>query len=95
MSNFVLQDSYCHIADTTLVAPLTGFVNVTSGNENALKIALLKNGPISVAIYASLKTFSFYHNGVYYDKECCMYFFDLLFPLKKSCCDSSFSVYSK
>lgn len=68
------QDSYCHVANTTLVAPITGFVNVTSGDQNALKIALLKHGPISIAIYASLKTFSFYHNGVYDDKECSTYF---------------------
>lgn len=62
--------SYCHVQNVTLVAPIKGFVNVTSGNENALKVALFKNGPISVAIDASRRTFSFYSHGVYYDDQC-------------------------
>lgn len=48
-------------------------MNVTAYDEEALKIALVNEGPISIAIYASLKTFSFYSNGVYYDKECRKY----------------------
>jgi len=49
-------------------------VNVTTYDEEALKIALVNEGPISIAIYASLKTFAFYSNGVYYDKDCRKYF---------------------
>lgn len=49
---------------------ITGYVNVTSGDNDALKVALAVHGPISVAIDASHKTFSFYSNGVYYDPEC-------------------------
>ncbi|GAB0089449.1 digestive cysteine proteinase 1 [Sergentomyia squamirostris] len=64
------QDGYCHIENVTLVAPITGFVNVTPSNVNAFKVALFKHGPLSVAIDASRKTFSFYSHGVYYDKEC-------------------------
>lgn len=64
------QDGYCHINNVTLTAKITGFVNVKSGDPNALKIAIAKHGPISVAIDASHKTFSFYSNGVYYDKNC-------------------------
>lgn len=63
------QDGYCHANNVTLVAPITGWVNVTTGDPNALKIAMLKNGPISVAIDASVKTFSFYSHGVYYDDK--------------------------
>lgn len=54
----------------TLTAKITGYVNVTSGDLNALKVALAKHGPISIAIDASRKTFSFYANGIYYDPEC-------------------------
>lgn len=61
------QDGYCHIANTTMHAKITGFVNVTTNDINSLKQAMLKNGPISVAIDASHKTFSFYSNGVYYE----------------------------
>lgn len=53
---------------------ISSFVNVTANDEEALKAALVNHGPISIAIYASLKTFTFYSNGVYYDKDCCMYF---------------------
>ncbi|SPP76476.1 digestive cysteine proteinase 1 [Drosophila guanche] len=64
------QDGYCRINNVTLVAPIKGFVNVTSNDPNAFKLALLKHGPLSVAIDASPKTFSFYSNGVYYEPEC-------------------------
>ncbi|XP_043647752.1 digestive cysteine proteinase 1 [Drosophila teissieri] len=64
------QDGYCHVNNVTLVAPITGFVNVTSNDPNAFKLALLKHGPLSVAIDASPKTFSFYSHGVYYEPTC-------------------------
>ncbi|KAF6205911.1 hypothetical protein GE061_020087 [Apolygus lucorum] len=64
------QDGKCHLEGQELVAPITGYVNVTSNNENALRIALFNKGPISVAMDASLKTFSFYSNGVYSDPKC-------------------------
>lgn len=65
------QDGYCHVSDknVTLVAQITGWVNVTTGNADALKVALLKHGPISVAIDASHKTFSFYSHGVYFEPK--------------------------
>jgi C1A family cysteine protease len=64
------QDGYCHVDNVTLTAKITGYVNVTSGDPDALKVAVAKHGPISVAIDASRKTFSFYSNGIYYDPEC-------------------------
>ncbi|KAG5323456.1 CFAD protein, partial [Pseudoatta argentina] len=64
------QDGYCHINNVTLTAKITGFVNVTPRTVEALKIAIAKHGPISVAIDASHKTFSFYSHGVYYDPAC-------------------------
>jgi hypothetical protein len=48
--NYLGQDGYCHVNNVTLVAPITGFVNVTSNNEAAFKLALFKNGPLSVAV---------------------------------------------
>ncbi|GLH05995.1 Cathepsin L [Gryllus bimaculatus] len=64
------QDGYCHIDKVKPVAAIKGFVNVTSGDEKALKVAVAKQGPISIAIDASKKTFTFYANGIYYDPEC-------------------------
>lgn len=63
------QDGYCHVSNVTLTAKITGYVNVTQNNENALKFAMIKHGPISVAIDASHRTFSFYANGVYYEPK--------------------------
>ncbi|CAK9805575.1 Counting factor associated protein D [Anthophora plagiata] len=64
------EDGYCHIDNVKKTGKITGFVNVTSGDVNAMKIAIAKHGPISVAIDASHKTFSFYSHGVYYDSTC-------------------------
>ncbi|XP_063629321.1 digestive cysteine proteinase 1 isoform X1 [Cydia splendana] len=64
------QDGYCHIDNVTLVTSIKGWVNVTTNDEKALRLAIFKHGPISVAIDASHKTFSFYSHGVYYEPEC-------------------------
>ncbi|XP_076276388.1 C1 family peptidase 26-29-p isoform X3 [Lasioglossum baleicum] len=64
------QDGYCHVNNTKLTAKITGYVNVTQNNPQAFKLAMAKHGPISVAIDASHKTFSFYSHGVYYDAAC-------------------------
>lgn len=71
ISGYKGQDGYCHAHDpnVTLVAPITGWVNVTAGDSNAMKMAIFEHGPISVAIDASHKTFSFYSNGVYYEPK--------------------------
>ncbi|CAL8102245.1 unnamed protein product [Orchesella dallaii] len=63
-------DGYCHIQNVTATAKISGYVNVTSNDANSLKLAMKKHGPISVAIDASHKTFSFYANGVYYEPKC-------------------------
>jgi hypothetical protein len=43
-------DGYCHVDNATLVASIKGYVNVTSGDVDALRVAIFKYGPISVAI---------------------------------------------
>jgi C1A family cysteine protease len=63
-------DGYCHVQNTTMGTKITGYVNVTSGDLNALKLAIVKHGPISVGIDASHKTLSFYANGVYFEPKC-------------------------
>ena len=68
-------DGYCHIENASLVAPIKGYVNVTAGDVDALKVAIFKYGPISVAIDAAHKAFSFYANGVYYDPDCGKFWF--------------------
>uniref|UniRef100_A0A674J7Q0 Peptidase C1A papain C-terminal domain-containing protein n=1 Tax=Terrapene triunguis TaxID=2587831 RepID=A0A674J7Q0_9SAUR len=58
-------NGYCHYNSTELLANITGYVNVT-----ALRAAVFKNGPVAVSIDASLKSFIFYSNGIYYDPQC-------------------------
>lgn len=54
----------------TPVVKLKNYVNVTSGDLQALKFAIAHQGPISVAIDASHLSLSFYANGVYYEPQC-------------------------
>lgn len=64
------QDGYCHLNESTIGLKIKGFVNVTSGDLNALKVAVASKGPISVGIDAAHKSLSFYSSGVYYEPDC-------------------------
>nr|XP_056702814.1 digestive cysteine proteinase 2-like [Euleptes europaea] len=64
------QNGYCHSNASEIVAKLSHYVNVTSGNITALKAAIYKHGPVAVSIDAAHRTFSFYSNGVYYEPKC-------------------------
>lgn len=68
--SYLGQDGYCHIKGLTPTAKISGFVDVTPENEDALKLALVEKGPISISIDASLRSFSYYSHGVYYDPQC-------------------------
>ena len=62
---FDFQNGNCHYDAKNNGATDTGFVDVKSGDEDALKTAVATIGPISVAIDASHFSFQFYHSGVY------------------------------
>ena len=64
------QDGFCHLDETTPDFSITGYVNVTSGDNAALKVALAQHGPMSVSIDAGHRSLSFYSRGVYYEKDC-------------------------
>ncbi|KAG1704731.1 Counting factor associated protein D [Nymphon striatum] len=68
--HYMGSDGKCHNNKSLSVVQIKSFVNVTSGDLTALRSAMFKHGPISVGIDAAVKSFSFYSNGVYYDKKC-------------------------
>jgi len=54
---------------TPYAASISGYCDVSSGNENALAYAASK-GPVSVAIEADSSVFQFYSSGVLNDASC-------------------------
>jgi cathepsin L len=60
----------CKFKKSKIGATDSGFVDVTQGDEQALKHALGTVGPVSVAIDASHFSFQFYHSGVYDEAQC-------------------------
>lgn len=61
----------CH-ADNSASVPtgITGYANVTSGDEAALKQASYEKTIISIGIDASQQSFQFYSSGVYDEPKC-------------------------
>ena len=64
------NDGFCHFNQSEIGFQIRDYVNVTSGDLNAMKVALAKNGPLSIGIDASHKSLSFYSSGVYYEPKC-------------------------
>ncbi|XP_020631218.1 cathepsin L1-like [Orbicella faveolata] len=64
------RDGSCHFKSADVGATDTGFMDIQSGSESALKSAVATVGPISVAIDASHESFQFYHKGVYNEPAC-------------------------
>lgn len=67
---YIGQDEQCMYNPTGRAAKCKGFKEIPVGNEKVLKKAVARVGPVSVGIDASLSSFQFYSEGVYYDPEC-------------------------
>ncbi|KAJ9584493.1 hypothetical protein L9F63_021162 [Diploptera punctata] len=67
---YTAMDGKCQYNKETIGATDTGYVDLTSGDEDNLKVAVATIGPISVAIDASLRSFQCYNSGIYCDPEC-------------------------
>ncbi|XP_046875883.1 digestive cysteine proteinase 1 [Hypomesus transpacificus] len=64
------MNGFCHYNASQLTARMQSYTNVTSGDGEALKLALFKHGPVAVSIDASHRSFVFYSHGVYYEPAC-------------------------
>ncbi|XP_063897520.1 procathepsin L [Helicoverpa armigera] len=63
------NDGYCAIQNMTNPYKIRGFSQVTPRNPNALKLALVKYGPVTVGVHAS-SIMQHYSNGLFYDFSC-------------------------
>lgn len=62
--------SRCSLVPGGIATGITGYQNVSSGDESALAAAVAAHTIISVGIDASQLTFQFYSKGIYYEKKC-------------------------
>ena len=69
------EDDPCTFNASKIAVKIEGFKDVIGG-EQALKAAVAKIGPISVAIDASGYDFQLYKEGVYYNPQCSQEFLD-------------------
>ncbi|MGH0130953.1 UNVERIFIED_CONTAM: hypothetical protein FKN15_067338 [Acipenser sinensis] len=63
-------DGKCRYSPQSIGATCSGYVDVTSGDENALQEAVATIGPVSVAIDAGHISFQLYQSGIYNEPEC-------------------------
>jgi cathepsin L len=64
------RQSKCHYKPQNSGTTCSGYVDITSQSEDALKEAVATIGPISVAIDATQDKFMLYKSGVFIDPTC-------------------------
>ncbi|XP_055732470.1 digestive cysteine proteinase 1-like isoform X2 [Salvelinus fontinalis] len=68
--SYMGMNGLCHVNTSQLTARVQSYTNVTSGDAEALKVALFKHGPVAISIDAGHRSFVFYSHGVYYEPKC-------------------------
>jgi len=63
-------DGYCNPNINARRYKVTGYQNVNYGDEERIKEAVAKYGPVTVAIDASEWGFAYYSSGIYISKTC-------------------------
>jgi len=63
-------DGKCHFSASNVGATVSGYVDVQTKDEDALKQAVGTVGPVSIAIDASHISFQLYSHGIYYERFC-------------------------
>jgi len=67
---YTARDGACKFSNASVGATDAGFVDIPSGDEEALKAAVATVGPIAVAIDAGHISFQLYKHGVYWSYFC-------------------------
>ncbi|XP_028030413.1 digestive cysteine proteinase 2-like [Bombyx mandarina] len=67
--SYTNADGICNIKNMSTIYPIRGWTDVTPLNVEALKVAAVNHGPLSVSIDATDK-FSLYTGGIFYDTTC-------------------------
>jgi len=67
---YTARDGRCKFDKSEAEVTCTGYTDIPSQNEDALKTASATVGPISVAIDAGHRSFQAYQSGVYYEGAC-------------------------
>ncbi|KAL0893673.1 hypothetical protein ABMA27_013831 [Loxostege sticticalis] len=63
------SDGFCRIENMTKTFPIRGYTDVSPFSINALKVALVNHGPLSVSVNVN-DAFSLYSSGIFYDASC-------------------------
>ncbi|GIY44457.1 cathepsin L [Caerostris darwini] len=64
------KQGQCNFREDNVVASVTGYVEIPSGDEDALLEAVATVGPIAVAIDSSSDSFTTYKSGIYDEPTC-------------------------
>lgn len=64
------KQAKCHFNKANIGATCSGYVDVESGDEEALRDALATVGPVSIAIDATEDKFMLYKDGIFVDSGC-------------------------
>jgi len=64
------DEERCHFKVKNIGSTCSGFVDITEGDEVALKHALATAGPVSIAIDVTEDKFMLYKDGVFVDETC-------------------------
>jgi cathepsin L len=67
---YEMAQGQCRYKQADAFGCVTGYQDITEGNEQELQQALATQGPVSVAIDASHSSFQFYKQGVYDEPAC-------------------------
>lgn len=63
-------ESDCRYDENNRATGVANYVDITSGDEDELMIAVANEGPVSIAVDASRQEFQFYRSGIYNDDKC-------------------------